>query len=124
MLDMVASLLVDLSEQKMYVTMESGKVEEIRVSTGKAATPTPLMTDSIATKYELTDLIGRNYSWRIRDVPHVMCFSNNPLYCIHPRTSGAPIGTPGSLGCVRTSYADAEWLFQRTSRGTTIQVVP
>ena len=86
MLDMVASLLVDLSEQKMYVTMESGKVEEIRVSTGKAATPTPLMTDSIATKYELTDLIGRNYSWRIRDVPHVMCFSNNPLYCIHPRT--------------------------------------
>jgi hypothetical protein len=95
MLDAVASLLVDLSEQKIYATMESGKVEVINVSTGKAATPTPLMTDTIATKYELTDLIGRNYSWRIPDVPHVMCFQNNPMYCIHPRTSGAPIGVPG-----------------------------
>ena len=123
MLDAVASLLVDLSEQKMYATMESGKVEVINVSTGKAATPTPLMTDTIATKYELTDLIGRNYSWRIPDVPHVMCFQNNPMYCIHPRTSGAPIGVPGSLGCVRTSYADAQWLFERVDRGTTIKIV-
>lgn len=123
MLDMVASMLVDLSEQKMYVTLESGQVEEIRVSTGKAATPTPLMTDRIAGKYEITDLTGRNYSWVIRDVPWVMCFQDNPMYCIHPRTSGAPIGTPGSLGCVRTTEADAKWLFERTDPGTTIRIV-
>ena len=123
MLDMVASLLVDLSEQKMYATMESGEVEEIRVSTGKASTPTPLMNDTIAGKYELTDLVGRNYSWVIPDVPWVMCFEDNPMYCIHPRTSGAPIGTPGSLGCVRTTTEDAKWLFERTASGTTIKIV-
>jgi lipoprotein-anchoring transpeptidase ErfK/SrfK len=124
MLDAVASILVDLSEQRMYVTMESGKEEVLVVSTGKASTPTPVMTDTIDAKYELTDLVGRNNAWRIRDVPHVMCFRNNPMYCIHPRTSGAPIGTPGSLGCVRTTYSDASWLFQRTRIGTTIQIVP
>ena len=123
MLDAVASILVDLSEQKMYATMESGNVEIIRVSTGKASTPTPLMTDTIDGKYELTDLTGRNYSWVIPDVPWVMCFKDNPMYCIHPRTSGAPIGTPGSLGCVRTSTEDAKWLFDRTAPGTTIKIV-
>lgn len=119
----ILSILVDLSEQKLYAEMDDGTTQVINVSTGKASTPTPLMTDTIASKYPLTDLIGRNNAWRIPDVPWVMCFQNNPMYCIHPRTSGAPIGTPGSLGCVRTTESDAQWLFERTAVGTTIKVV-
>jgi hypothetical protein len=97
MLDAVASILVDLSEQKnVCYNGESGKGGSPRRLTGKASTPTPLMTDSIATKYELTDLIGRNYSWRIRDVPHVMCFSKT-IRCIvfTPEPVEHPLGLPG-----------------------------
>ena len=123
MLEAIVAITVDLSEQKLYAELDNGKTEVIRVSTGKASTPTPLMTDTIATKYPMTDLVGRNNAWRIPNVKWVMCFKNNPMYCIHPRTSGAPIGTPGSLGCVRTTESDAKWIFDRTARGTTIKIV-
>ena len=60
MLEAIIAITVDLSEQKLYAKLDNGETEIIRVSTGKASTPTPLMTDTIAGKYEMTDLIGRN----------------------------------------------------------------
>lgn len=120
MLDAILSIVVDLSEQKLYAHTNNG-VKEFVVSTGKPSSPTPLMKDSIAAKYRVTDLTGRDY--RVKDVPYVMCFKTHELYCIHPNTSLLPLGQPHSRGCVRMRTEDAKWMFERTEVGTAISVV-
>ena len=121
MIELIASIVVDLSEQKLYAHTESGKVHEFVVSTGKASTPTPLMNDVIDNKHEVNDLYGPGYY--IEDVKYIMCFRQHEIYCIHPNTTTAPLGTPHSMGCVRMNEEDAGWLFERTPLETPIRVV-
>lgn len=120
MLDLVASIVVDLSDQKLYAHTEAGKVHEFVVSTGKPSTPTPVMEDTIANKHWEADLYGPGYY--IKDVKWIMCFDEHEIYCIHPNTTSAPLGEPHSMGCVRMSEYDAGWLFTRTPLHTPIKV--
>ena len=116
-LDLAVSIVVVLSEQKMYVTTESGEEIVYTVSTGHEDTPTPPMATTIDRKYEVVTLIGPGYT--IPDVPWVMCPVENPEHCIHPNTTDTPVGEPASLGCVRMEEEDAKELFSITEEGTT-----
>ena len=120
-LDLVTSIVVVLSEQRLYATLESGEQVVYVVSTGEEATPTPVMSTEIDRKYEVATLIGPGYS--IPDVPWIMCPVENPEHCIHPNMSDTPVGQPASLGCVRMEEKDAQWLFERTDVGTTFAVI-
>ena len=120
-LDLVTSIVVVLSEQRLYATLESGEQVVYVVSTGDEGTPTPVMSTQIDRKYEVVTLIGDGY--RIPDVPWVMCPVENPEHCIHPNMSDTPVGEPASLGCVRMEEEDAKWLFERTDVGTTFAVI-
>ena len=52
MLELVASLVVDLSDQRLTVyNSDQEVVRVIPVSTGKASTPTPIFNSKIYTKY-------------------------------------------------------------------------
>ena len=120
LLDLVVSITVNLSEQKLYATRESGEQLVYMVSTGDPETPTPVMSTEIERKYEVATLIGPGYS--IPDVPWIMCPVENPEHCIHPNMSDDPLGEPHSLGCVRMNEEDAEELFLLVEEGTSFTV--
>ena len=55
MLELVASLVVDLSDQRLTVyNSDQEVVRVIPVSTGKASTPTPIFNSKVYTKYRST----------------------------------------------------------------------
>ena len=122
MFDLVTSITVILSEQKLYAYSDNGEVQEYVVSTGAQETPTPLMHTTIDRKYEVATLLGPGYA--IQDVPWIMCPVDNPEHCIHPNLSNNPLGEPHSLGCIRMSEEDARELFLSTDEGTYFSVVP
>lgn len=123
MIEFIAKLVVDLSDQKMFAYNKQNEViKTFVVSTGKKSSPTPLGEYKIYSKYSKVDLVGDNY--RIPS-KNVMCFFGPTVkmdeYCIHPTPpNNSTVGIPLSLGCVRTKPNDAKWIFDRTKIGTPI----
>ena len=57
MLELVACLVVDLSDQRLTVyKSDQDVIRVIPVSTGKASTPTPIFTSKVYTKYRSTTM--------------------------------------------------------------------
>ena len=82
MLELVASLVVDLSDQRLTVYNSNQEVVRvIPVSTGKASTPTPIFNSKVYTKYRSTTMHGRTYT--VPGVPFTMCVSPNEAICLH-----------------------------------------
>lgn len=125
MLEFIAKLIVDLSDQKMYVYNQQNEViKTLVVSTGKKSSPTPIGNFKIYSKYAKVDLVGDDY--RIPS-KNVMCFFGPTVkmdeYCIHPTPPGnSKVGVPLSKGCVRTTHNDAKWIFDRTKIGTPVVI--
>lgn len=131
MLEVVAALVVDLSEQRLLAfAPDGGLVYAAWVSTGRAETPTPLGSFHVDRKYEETAMVGRDY--RVPSVRNVMCLAGGGLapdqVCVHPapwqEQAQERFGVPRSHGCIRTSSATARWLFARTPVGTPVTVRP
>lgn len=131
MIELVAALVIDLSEQKLYAYgAEQRLLHAALVSTGTAASPTPAGSFRIGSKYDRTSLTGSDYV--VPDVPHVMCLSGGGLgpdrVCVHPapwqERAGQRFGVPRSHGCIRTSSSTARWLFPRTPVGTPVEIRP
>ena len=98
MLELVASLVVDLSDQRLTIyNSDQEVVRVIPVSTGKASTPTPIFNSKVYTKYRSTTMYGRTYT--VPGVPFTMCVSANEAICLHAR-----------------------WLFHNTPKGTPITI--
>jgi lipoprotein-anchoring transpeptidase ErfK/SrfK len=125
MLELIASLVVDLSDQKLTVLDSNQQVVRvIPVSTGKASTPTPIGQSQVFTKYRSTTMVGRTYT--VPAVPYTMCVTANEAICLHAapwqEQAGQSFGVPRSHGCVRMPTEDARWLFHNTRRGTPITI--
>ena len=61
MIELIASLVIDLSDQRLTVYDENRQVVRvIPVSTGKASTPTPIFDSKVLTKYRSVTMRGRN----------------------------------------------------------------
>ena len=125
MLELVASLVVDLSEQRLTVFNSNQEVVRvIPVSTGKPSTPTPIFDSKVFTKYRSTTMRGRTYV--VHGVPYTMCVSANEAICIHAapwqENAGQAFGVPRSNGCVRMPVSHARWLFNNTPKGTPITI--
>ena len=125
MIELIASLVVDLSDQKLTVyDSQEQVVRIIPVSTGKAATPTPTGLGSVLTKYRSVTMRGRNYV--APGVPYAMCITANELICLHgapwQEDAGQAFGVPRSNGCVRMPTAEARWLFENTQKGTKVLI--
>ena len=100
MLELVASLVVDLSDQRLNVyNSDQEVVRVIPVSTGKASTPTPTFNSKVYTKYRSTTMYGRTYT--VPGVPFTMCVSPNEAICLHAapgrRTPGNPSACPSAM---------------------------
>ena len=125
MLELVASLVVDLSEQRLTVFNSNQEVVRvIPVSTGKPSTPTPIFDSKVFTKYRSTTMRGRTYV--VHGVPYTMCVSANEAICMHAapwqENAGQAFGVPRSNGCVRMRISHARWLFNNTPKGTPITI--
>ena len=60
MLELVASLVVDLSDHLLTVyNSDQEVVRVIPVSTGKASTPTPIFNSKVFRQYRSTTMYGR-----------------------------------------------------------------
>lgn len=128
-LDGAKQILVDLSEQKMYLKIGEYVIRKFPVSTGKAATPTPVGTTKIIQKQQVR--IAAGYPRWI--MPKWMMFRKGG-YGIHALPSLANdggvywrealnhIGTPRSHGCIRLLPKDAEFAYEFGEIGTTVVV--
>ena len=125
MLELVASLVVDLSDQRLTVyNSDQEVVRVIPVSTGKASTPTPIFNSKVLTKYRSTTMYGRTYT--VPGVPFTMCVSANEAICLLAapgrRTKGNPFCIPRSHVCVRKPMNPVRLLFKNTPKGTPITI--
>jgi lipoprotein-anchoring transpeptidase ErfK/SrfK len=123
MLELIATLVVDLSDQQLTVYDRNEQVVRvIPVSTGKASTPTPTGHASVLTKYRSVTMRGRDYV--APGVPYAMCITANEAICMHgapwQEDAGQAFGVPRSHGCVRMPTHEARWLFENTPKGTKV----
>jgi len=123
MLELIATLVVDLSDQRLTVYDSNEQVVRvIPVSTGKTSTPTPTGHASVLTKYRSVTMRGRGYV--APGVPYAMCITANEAICMHgapwQEEAGQAFGVPRSHGCVRMPTHQARWLFENTRKGTKV----
>jgi len=124
LVDNWSKLVIDISEQRLYVYDSSELlVKTIPVSTGAPATPTPLGTYKVYSKSAKTF---------VRDNPsvtmnHMVRFNKNIGFHSIPRNNGVPMYTPlgkipVSHGCVRLSDGNARELYNKTNNETKVIV--
>jgi lipoprotein-anchoring transpeptidase ErfK/SrfK len=99
---------VILAEQTLIAWEGDVAVRRMRVSTGKAHTPTIRGTFHIYYKVVSTTMQGPGY--HLPAVPHTMLFQHEG-YAIHGTYWHSNFGAPMSRGCVNLSRSDAAWLF-------------
>jgi lipoprotein-anchoring transpeptidase ErfK/SrfK len=125
MLEIIASILVDLSDQTLTaLDRQDRPVRVIRVSTGRAVSPTPVLQGEVISKYRSVTMRGRDYV--APDVPWAMCVTRDESICLHAapwqERDGQAFGVPRSHGCVRMPTSEARWLFERTELGTPVTI--
>ncbi|MGH2592127.1 MAG: LysM peptidoglycan-binding domain-containing protein [Anaerolineae bacterium] len=113
-------IVVDLSEQRVYLHENGSPVRTMIASTGVAATPTVLGSYRIYLRHPSQTMSGPGYY--LPDVPYVQYFYQG--YGFHGTYWHNSFGTPMSRGCVNLTIADAEWLYGWASTGTLVRVVP
>ena len=112
-------IVVDLSEQKVYVYENGSLVRTMIASTGVPATPTVLGTYRIYVRYLKQNMSGPGYY--LPNVPYVQYFYQG--YGLHGTYWHNNFGRPMSRGCVNLTVADAEWLYRWAPIGTLVRVV-
>ncbi len=119
------SIVVSLSQQRMWAYKGEDVVLSSLVSTGKERFETPPGTYQILVKKEIEDmegLIGGEY-YDVPQVPDVMYFTDVG-HAFHGAYWHNDFGTPRSHGCVNLPLDVAAWLYDWTPLGTTVVVVP
>lgn len=123
------NILVDLSEQKMWLKIGDYNVKEYRVSSGSAKHPTPVGSTKISLKQEVR--VAASSPHYI--MPKFMMFRKGG-YGFHAlpslgndhgvfwREALNHIGSPRSHGCIRLLPADAEFAYNFAEVGTNVKV--
>ncbi|MEN9877716.1 MAG: hypothetical protein RLZZ158_755 [Cyanobacteriota bacterium] len=123
MFDLITSIVVDLSDQKLYAYNGAELVRAIAVSSGKAGTPTPTFSSQVQSKHETVTMRGRDYV--APGVPWALCLDGG-MICLHgapwQEAAGEAFGVPRSHGCVRMATKQAQWLYQRVNPGTPVTI--
>ena len=125
MLELIASIVVDLSDQKLYVyTNQQELVRTVLVSTGASTTPTPTGLGQVYSKHQSVTMRGRGYV--APGVPWAMCITQNGMICMHGapwhEAAGEAFDVPRSHGCIRIPSPHARWLFENTPMGTPVSI--
>ena len=125
MIELIASLLVDLSAQKLTVLNSNQEVVlDIAVSIGKASPPTPIGKSKVFTMYRTTNIQVRTYN--LCGAHCTMGVTAKEAICLHAarcqERTGQAFGVPRSHSCDRMQTDDAQSLFKNTHRGTPVTI--
>src|SRR5690606_26576073 len=113
------SILVSVSNQRIYAYEDGELVRSHIVSTGLPETPTVLGDYSVYVKYAADDMSGPDYF--LPQVPWTMYFYQG--YAIHGTYWHNSFGRPMSHGCVNLPVDEAKWFFDFASVGTPVRVI-
>ena len=119
------SLVVSLTQQKMWAYEGETVVMSSFVSTGKPGFETPPGSYRIIVKKEVEDmegLIGGEY-YNVPEVPDVMYFTDEG-HAFHGTYWHNDFGSVRSHGCVNLPLDIAAWLYDWTPMGTAVLIVP
>lgn len=114
---------VDLTNQMFRAWNGDTLVYEAVVSTGRPAEPTVTGTFQTWTHLRYDDMSGVTSdqgAYDLEDVPYVMYFHEG--YGLHGTYWHNNFGWPMSAGCVNMTIADAQWVYNWASVGTTVWV--
>jgi lipoprotein-anchoring transpeptidase ErfK/SrfK len=109
---------VDLTNQQVRVYKGKNLLNTFIASTGTWRTPTVSGQYRVYVKYVAADMAGPGYY--LPSVPYVMYFYKG--YSIHGTYWHNNFGTPMSHGCVNLRTNDAEWVYNRASVGTMVNI--
>ncbi len=109
---------VDLTNQQMQVYKGKNLLNTFSVSTGTWRTPTVTGQYRVYVKYAAADMAGPGYY--LPDVPYIMYFYEG--YGIHGTYWHSNFGTPMSYGCVNLQTNNAEWVYNKASVGTVVNI--
>lgn len=123
-------LVVDVSDQRVYVMQWSGSsyggpLYTFKCATGKKDTPTPLGTYQANGKTGNEWYFFKDYNCYAKWAYHIV---GGVLF--HSNTTSKPKGNPGdgglgyraSHGCIRLAVEDAKWIYFNCPEGTTVVV--
>lgn len=114
---------VDLSEQRLRYYFGDTLVNDILISSGVAAMPTPKGTFYVQNKLPLVWYYGRNLNGTTYNYPKTKWnLSFLPHYYIHGAYWHNNFGHPMSHGCVNVAYKDMERLYTFADVGTPITI--
>jgi lipoprotein-anchoring transpeptidase ErfK/SrfK len=125
MVELIAALVVDLSEQKLYVyNQQQTLVRTVLVSTGAPSSPTPTGRGTVLSKHRSITMRGRTFV--SPGVPWALCISEDGTICLHgapwQEAAGQSFGVPRSHGCVRVPSPHARWLYENVPMGTPVTI--
>lgn len=113
------SILVSLSQQRIYAYQDGQMIHSHLVSTGLPGTPTVLGDYKIKVKLLADDMSGPGYF--LPQVPYTMYFYQG--YAIHGTYWHNAFGRPMSHGCVNLPTDEAKWFFDWAEVGTPVRVI-
>jgi lipoprotein-anchoring transpeptidase ErfK/SrfK len=117
-------IVVNLSDQWMYVYEGQNQVYDAPVSTGRNGMQTPTGTFSIYAKLKLQTMDGvtDGEKWVVPNVPNVMYINGD--VALHGTYWHNRFGTGARLshGCVNLPLRAASWLYNWAPIGTTVRV--
>ncbi|MBI4133288.1 L,D-transpeptidase family protein [Candidatus Uhrbacteria bacterium] len=119
------SIVVDLSEQRLYAYEHGLVAQSFLVSSGVKKYPTPVGDYEIQKKVPMMDYVwtyGPNHpdNYAIPDVPWNLRFK--PNYFIHYAYWHNDFGRPRSHGCVNLPLEPAKWIYEWAELGTPVVI--
>ena len=112
------SIIIDLSDQRLYAYQGDVVVQAFVVSTGSPQTPTPVGSFRVYNRLVSQDMYGPGYY--APGVPWVQYFTG--AYAMHGTYWHDNFGVPVSHGCINMRTPDAAWLFDWAQQGTLVRV--
>lgn len=112
------SLMVDLSDSRIYAYEDGKLVRNALASMGRAATPTVQGSFTVQRKYDAQTMTGPGYY--LPGVPWILYFYAG--YAIHGTYWHNNFGQPMSHGCVNLPPDEAKWFYDFAALGTPVTV--
>lgn len=121
----IRSIVVDLSEQRTYITTASGRRVVVLISSGASSTPTRAGSYKITSKTRVGTSGGdkRVHMDFFSRFDRGIGFHGIPWRGNRSNRLWTPLGKKGvSHGCVRMPDTSAAWIYQKAPVGTTVVV--
>lgn len=121
----IRSIVVDLSEQRTYITTASGKRVVVLISSGASSTPTRVGSYKITSKTRVGTSGGdkRVHMDFFSRFDRGIGFHGVPWRGNRRNRLWTPLGERGvSHGCVRMPDTSAAWIYQKAPVGTVVVV--